>query len=251
MATADGDRTAIVHHPERAGPGAPLVVVLHGSRGTAAQAQADFGWDALADREGFVVAHPDGLGNSWNGGTCCRPATVQGVDDVGFLHALVGMLAEEDGVDLRRVHAVGFSNGAIAAYAWACGRPGDLAGIGPVAGQLLVDCAAPGPLTVVAVHGLADPVVPFDNPGPGEPTAAESLAPFLAAGGCSATSEVTRQAPATVSTWSCAGGRAVVLDAIDGVEHVWPGAGPDAGVGEAPTDATGFLWSRLREATSG
>ena len=157
--TADGDRTAIVHHGASAAAGAPLVVVLHGARGTAADMRANLGWDALADREGLVVAYPDGLDRTWNAGGCCGPARDRGVDDVGFLDALVATLRRDDAVGA--VYAVGFSNGAMMSYAWACARPGALAGIGPVAGALTVDCPAPAPLTVVAVHGTRDERVPI------------------------------------------------------------------------------------------
>ena len=89
----DGGRTAIVHHAALAADGAPLVVVLHGARGTAADMRANLGWDALADREGIVVAYPDGRDRTWNAGRCCGPARDRGVDDVGFLDALVGRCA--------------------------------------------------------------------------------------------------------------------------------------------------------------
>jgi polyhydroxybutyrate depolymerase len=235
--TPGGARTALVHHPATARPGAPLVVVLHGSRGTGAQARADFGWDAVADREGFVVAYPDGTGKSWNGGGCCRPASVDRVDDVGYLEQLVEQIVASDGVDAHRVVAAGFSNGAIMAYAWACARPGRLAGIGPVAGQLLVDCR-PAALPVVAVHGLADTVVSVADPPPGEPTVAQTLAPFLAAGRCASPAD-ERTAAATVTTWSCADGKNVVLELIEGAGHAWPPGGAE------------LVWSKLRAAGVG
>jgi polyhydroxybutyrate depolymerase len=43
---------------------APLVVVLHGGFGNGAQAERAYGWDAEADRFGFVVAYPDGIRRS-------------------------------------------------------------------------------------------------------------------------------------------------------------------------------------------
>ncbi|GAA5112646.1 CE1 family esterase [Pseudonocardia adelaidensis] len=249
VSTAAGDRTAHVHHPQGAPAGAPLVVVLHGAGGSGAQVEADLGWDGLADREGFVVAYPDGLDGTWNGGGCCGRARTRGVDDVGYLAALSGRIAEEDGTDPRRVYAVGFSNGAILAYAWACSRPGDLAGIGPVAGAVLVPCAAPGPVAVVAVHGTEDDRVPFGGGagagGAQYPTVAGSLAPFLAGDGCSPAPALADDPPAAVGTWTCSSGRPVVRDVIDGGGHAWPGAGPDAGTTDTPLDATGFLWSRL------
>lgn len=249
LSTADGDRTAHVHHPDGVAAGAPLVVVLHGAGGTGAQVGADLGWDGLADRQGFVVAYPDGLDGTWNGGGCCGQARSRGVDDVGYLAALAGRIAAEDGADPHRVYAVGFSNGAILAYAWACSRPGDLAGIGPVAGAVLVPCPAPAPLTVVAVHGSADDRVPFDGgagaAGAQYPTVDGSLAPFLSADGCSPTAALTDDPPAAVGTWTCTSGHGVVRDVIADGGHAWPGAGPDAGTTDTPLDATGFLWARL------
>ena len=233
MPTADGERTSLVHRPGTARAGAPLVIVLHGSGGSGAEAEADLGWNAVADREGFVVAYPDGLYGTWNGGACCGTARKHGVDDVGFLRALTTRLTTEDGIDQHRVYAVGFSNGGILAYAWACTRPGDLAGIGPVAGAVLVGCPAPAPLKVVAVHGAADDRVPFaGGPGAGGaqyPSVDGSLAPFLAADGCASPPE---QAGGT-STWTCREDR-VVREVIDGGGHVWPNGTAD------------FLWSRLR-----
>ena len=230
--SADGDRTSLVHVPGSAGDGAPLVIVLHGSGGSGAEAESDFGWDALADEEGFVVAYPDGLNGTWNGGACCGTARRRGVDDIGFLEALTQRLATENRIDPHRVYAVGFSNGGILAYAWACSRPGDLAGIGPVAGAVLVPCTAPAPMKVVAVHGTADDRVPFAGGraagGAQYPGVDGSLAPFLAADGCSDPPAVDGE----VSTWRCRTG-GVVRHVIDGGGHAWP-------------DGTAeFLWPHL------
>jgi polyhydroxybutyrate depolymerase len=232
--TADGERTALVHRPAGTPVGAPLVIVMHGSGGTGAVARSRFGWDPVADRDGFVVAYPDGLDRTWNSGTCCGRSAARSVDDLGYLHGLVDRLAAEDGIDPHRVLAVGFSNGAMMAYAWACARPGDLAGIGPVAGQVLMPCDHPGPLPVVAVHGLADTVVRVTDPPPGKPTAAQSIALFRT--GCAEPPSVERAEPATITTWTCPGGRTVTLDLIDGLGHAWPDG------------AAEFLWARLRPA---
>ena len=246
LRTADGDRTATVHRGSSAVVGAPLVVVLHGAGGTAVDMRSNLGWDALADREDLVVAYPDGLDRTWNAGACCGPARDRGVDDVGFLDALAGALRRDDGVG--DVYAVGFSNGAMMSYAWACARPGALAGIGPVAGALTVDCPEPAPLTVVAVHGTRDERVPIGGgrgpSGVDFPALDASLAPFRTAAACPATGAVADAAPARVDERAC-DGHAVVSDVVDDLPHVWPGAGPDAGRTDGPLDATGFLWAHL------
>ncbi|MHA6792820.1 alpha/beta hydrolase family esterase [Pseudonocardia bannensis] len=248
---AGAGRTAVVVHPPTAGPGAPLVVVLHGAGGSAADARAHLGWDALGERDGFVVAYPDGVDGTWNAGSCCGRARDLGVDDAAYLHELREQLIAEDAVDAGRVYAVGFSNGAMMSYRWACGRPGDLAGIGSVAGTLLVDCPEPAPLTVAAVQGTADDRVPIGGrPQRGFPPLDATLAPFLAAAGCAGDPTVIVEAQATVSTWGCAAGRTVTRDVIDGAPHEWPGAGrDDTGTSDDPLDATGFLWARLRSAS--
>lgn len=159
----------------------PLVVVLHGLGGSGADTAAGSGF---ADVTGVRVVAPDGVGHSWNAGACCGPAHERGVDDVARLDALVARMVAEDGVDPRRVYAVGFSNGAMMAYAWACGSR-TLAGIGVVGGARVTPCPDPGPVAVVAVHGAADRSIPIGGGvGPRSatgfdyPSLAESLAPF-------------------------------------------------------------------------
>jgi len=163
-----------------------------------------------------------------------------------FLDALVATVRRDDGTG--PVYAVGFSNGAMMSYAWACARPGMLAGIGPVAGALVVACPAPAPLTVVAVHGRLDARVPLDGgrgpSGTTFPSLDASLAPFRAAAGCPATPPPT-EPPVRVDARACAEDRSVVSVVVDDLPHAWPGAGPDAGTSDAPSDATGFLWAHL------
>lgn len=253
MRTADGNRSTIVHHPMNVRPGAPLVVVLHPAGASARDMEANFGWDAVADRNGLVVAYPDGaldgFQDTWNGGRCCPPASDLRTDDVGFLDALVTVLRRIDHVG-DEVFSVGFSNGAIMSYAWACARPGALAGIGIVAGAVMADCSSPAPITVVAVHGTVDDRIPIGGgPGPDGaafPALAVSLDPFRTADGCGAHPEVTQLFSARIAIWRCPNGRRIVTDVVKGLDHAWPGAGPTAGSTDGPRDATGFLWANLR-----
>lgn len=246
-----GERSAIVYHPSSAAAGAPLVVVSHGASGTGGQSRLSYGWDDLAERDGFVVAYPDGLDGTWEAGLCCRPTGSPEVDDVAFLHELRDLLIAEDDVDPARVYAVGASNGGMLSYAWACQRPDDLVAIGVVAGALGVSCPAPEPITVVVVHGAADTVIPVDGGGTVFPSLEESLAPFRAAAECPSEPEVDSGPTATVTTWDCAGGKSIVQNVVAGAEHGWPGSGGAAGTDDVPTDSTGFLWSRLQKVPAG
>lgn len=259
LSTASGPRTALVHRPANLPRNAPLVVVMHGAYGTAEHTKASFGWDALADRDGFEVVYPNGYGRFWNAGLCCGLPKDRKVNDVEFLHRLTEQLVATDGVDPRRVYAVGMSNGAMMAYAWACAHPDDVAGIGAVAGALVTSCDPAPAMTVVAIHGSADRSVPI-NGGVGPksvskynyPALSQTLAPFLAADGCLPTPTRTEKAPVQLNTWSCASDRSILLAVVNGMGHDYPGARPADAVKRVlrqppgPLDATTFLWTNLR-----
>lgn len=253
----DGERTAIVYHPTTARPGAPLVVVLHGANGTAADVKSWLGWDELAERDGFVVAYAEAMDKRWNAGFCCRRSDMPDVDDVGFLHELRAQLIAEDDVDPKTVFAVGASNGGMLAYAWACSELGDVLGIGVVSAALTTPCPSPPAISVVAVHGKDDEVVPVNGGlsegGPGNnlsyPSVDQSLAPFLASASCPPQPTVSDAGGASVALWKCPHGRVIVRDIVSGKGHGWPGAGGNSGKSTAPTDSTGYIWfvfSRLR-----
>jgi polyhydroxybutyrate depolymerase len=264
LAVGGMSRTAIVHRPAGLPSGAPLVIVMHGAYGSGEQTRAATGWDALADREGFVVAYPNGAWRTWNAGRCCGPAHVHNVDDVEFLHMLVDEMVQQEGIDRHRVYAVGLSNGAMMAYAWACARPDDLAGIGAVAGALVADCPNPPAVNVVALHGTADRNVPIHGGvGPNSvtrfnyPTLAATIAPFLISDRCTPAPRRNDRAPLHVSTFNCAAGAGVTVAVVDGMDHQWPGAKSSDPirklkdkVAPAPLDATAFLWSHLRSSTT-
>ncbi|GAA4538695.1 PHB depolymerase family esterase [Pseudonocardia xishanensis] len=230
LARPEGPREALVVRPASVAPGAPLVVVMHGSGGTA-QDMRSLGFDDLAARDGVVVAYPQGVGRTWNAGACCGRAASTGVDDVGYLSALVETLVGADGVDPRRVYAVGFSNGAMMSYTWACAG-GALAGIGPVAGAVTGPCPSPTPVTVVAVAGTADDRVPLQGrPERGWASLDATLAPFLTADACGTGSTAT-DGDSTRTTWAC-GGRGVTREVLSGQGHAWPDT------------ATALLWEQF------
>ena len=76
----------------------PLVLVLHGAFGSAREIEQVSGFSELADREGFVVVYPNGIGlfrllRHWNAGFCCGRAMRAGWDDMGFLLKLLETLS--------------------------------------------------------------------------------------------------------------------------------------------------------------
>ena len=248
------ERTCLVHAPAKTPGGpAPLLLVLHGSGGTAEGMVrlTKGGFDALADRERFVVAYPQGVGKSWNDGRhdLRSAAAREDVVDVGFLRDLIAELARWYPVDRRRVFAAGMSNGGMMAMRLACSLAGELRGVAAVASSLSQDAAAACPATsavsVVEIAGTADPIVPY---GGGEvrvlwmgrgtvigaPATAESWAKKA---GCRMAPAETRLAPKVsdgtavrrIEYPGCAAGTRVVLYRVDGGGHAWPGGLPYLG----------------------
>lgn len=230
-------RTYRAYRPAGLDGPAPLVLFFHGYGGSAEQAEADYGWDALADAEGVVVAYVDGVENSFDAGSCCGPAREAGVDDVGAALAVVDDVAERVAVDPDRRYAAGFSNGGAMTYRLAC-ETDVFAAFGPVGGGELVDCSGARPASLLHVHGARDVVVPVDGDpdgtGMGHPPVAESVAGWRDRLGCEP--PVTTDEDRVVTTTAgCPDGREVTLVVADVLEHTWPTAA--TGV-----DATRTLW---------
>jgi polyhydroxybutyrate depolymerase len=227
------------------------------------------GFSGLADKAeqaGFVAVFPSGTGRvdqslSWNAGQCCGPAHREGVDDVAFVNALLDDLMTVCPVDERRVFATGMSNGAMLAYLLASELADRIAAIAPVAGPMgTADCRPSRPVSVCHFHGLQDQYAPFDGGiGPRSLTKVRhfsvehSLDCWVRANGCDPVPQ-TETLPQVADdgtqvsrkVWS--GGRdgsEVVLYAIAGCGHVWPGRTSIftfLGRSTANIDATEVMW---------
>lgn len=227
-------RTYQLHVPAGLDRPAGLVLNLHGAGLTGSEQAAITNYDAVADRYGFVVAYPDGIDLSWADGRGASIPDRQGVDDVGFLTALVDRLVHDYGIDPGRVFATGMSAGAFMANRLACDRADVVAAIAPVAGTLGsgVPCAPSRPVAVLETHGTADPVVPFDGgPMQGRGGASDAVAaPAMASrwrdlDGCPPPSVPTAGDGTGVHRLvadGCAGGTEVAFVTIDGGGHTWP-----------------------------
>ncbi|KLO31829.1 polyhydroxybutyrate depolymerase [Mycolicibacter heraklionensis] len=220
-------RSYRVYRPAGLPAAAPLVVMLHGGFGSAANAERRYGWDELADTAKFVVAYPDGVSRAWNtGGNCCGRAAAEGVDDVGFIAAVVGDVGRAVAIDPARVYVTGMSNGGIMAYTLACAT-GLFAAIGPVAATQLGPCPSPHPTSVLHIHGAADPNIRYDG-GPGAgvaqidgPSVPEVDAFWRTVDDCAPPVSTTDGA-VTSAIADCPSGRSVQLTTIAGGGHQWP-----------------------------
>ncbi|MDE5416275.1 alpha/beta hydrolase family esterase [Alkalihalobacterium chitinilyticum] len=154
----------------------PLMISFHG-RGSNAEGQRFLsGFEAVAEKEGFIVAFPNStaLGHEtllghrfqWNDGRIDTPQFNAGVDDVAFTDALIDYFEGKYNIDPSRIYASGMSNGSIFANRLAVELSDRIAGIGAVTGPLAFPIAQQtpkGPVTVVLFMGVEDPIVPYDG----------------------------------------------------------------------------------------
>jgi polyhydroxybutyrate depolymerase len=231
-------RTVIVHVPSGYTGKSKLALVLnmHGSGSTASAEEAFSGMDATADADHFIVAYPQALipysvGYNWNipGEPMVNgkfpPASAP--SDVTFLTTLVRDLAGRYCIDLSRVYATGVSGGGRMADQLACDASSVFAAIAPVAGlRYPSPCPASRPVPVIAFHGTADMIDPFDGHGLGYWTYSVPTAAHLWAGHeqCAASPQSTAGRGYRLTRYTgCSGGSEVELYAITGEGHEWPG----------------------------
>ncbi len=217
------ERHYVLHipRPARRGPLA-LVVLLHGAGGSGRRVAASTGFSAEADRRGFVAVYPDGLDGVWG-------------DDAPFIRAMLDSVAHEVRVDPDRRYAAGISNGAMFVHRLGCELPGTFAAIAAVAGgmqdETAAACGTASSLSFIAFNGTTDRLIPFDG-GDGRLSATESAAHWARTDGCGAPLDpvpIADRAPhdgtrVRRTTWTgCPPGTAVVLYAVGGGGHTWPG----------------------------
>ena len=195
--------------------GRPVMVVLHALLTGPADAADSTGFDALADRDGVMVAYPSGVKRSFNAGLCCGEAVVQEVDDVAFLEDVVEDLRARGA---GRISVVGFSNGGMMAYRFACARPDLVDTVGVLSGTLEVP-ACDGPIRALHLHGTRDTAVPYEGAA-----YSDRLSAFL------------RPVPAIPPA---APGSSITVRPLEGFPHRWTVPGD-------PVDATQEFWDFAR-----
>lgn len=250
LASGGYARTSLLHVPSSYDParGMPLVVSFHGFGSDATQQTLLTNMSAAADARGFVVAYPQGIGNGWNAGDCCTQLQPAGIDDVGFVRALVARIASEYCIDPKRIYATGMSNGGFMSHRLACEMADVFAAVAPVAGVLGISPATCNPPRVVPImdfHGTSDGVVPYDggmtSPDPfthGFKSVQQTINFWRNKDGC-LDAPVTTYASgdATCVKWSgCRGGGDITLCTIDGGGHTWPGGLPVPTLGKTSVD---------------
>ena len=248
----------------------PLLLALHGRGGDGDGMERLAGLEPLSDREGFLVVYPDGVERSWNDRRGVTPASRKGVDDAGFLVALLDHVAATWKVDARRTYVTGMSNGAFMTHQLACERADRLAAAAPVTGTLTVEqlptCTPSRTVPMVLFHGTLDPFVLHEGgalekaSGGTGLSAAQTRQKWAELDGCSPAPVVTgepdldREDGTTVrreAHGGCRDDASVVLYTIEGGGHTWPGGWQYLGewlVGRTSRDvsASEAMWEFMR-----
>lgn len=263
------ERSYVLHEPAGAAgrKNLPLVLSLHGGGGNAFLNAQQTGFNAEADRSGFIVVHANGTGESrpllnsmgrgfmftWNAGTCCGYAQQNKVDDVGFLRAVIADVRKKYSIDPKRIYASGLSNGAMMSYRLACEASDLIAAVGIVAGAQTVSACKPAqPVSVIHIHGTADQNVPllggvgpksYDR-GP-KPPVLDAIRFWARTDGAAAEPVSSTRGNVRKDVYAGRNGVDVVFYTLAGGGHSWPGGERMLAILDAPSpdlNATKTIW---------
>lgn len=163
------ERSALVQAPPTTGALRPVVVVLHGGTRSNADVFSRSDWPAIAAGAGAILVAPNAVGGNWNDGRTTYQGSFDpsGIDDAGFLMALIDRVLSSYGGDPARVYITGASNGGNMSWRLACEHGRRIAAIAPVISTMPGDaetrCADAPPMPVIAFFGTADPLMRYDG----------------------------------------------------------------------------------------
>jgi len=172
------DRAYTLYTPIDYDAGAPLVVILHGGTGSMREildsTSAQSRWLDIADREGWLIAAPNGfnedtggLGDeqSWNDLRADERGVISQQDDAGFINTVLDQLTAGRAYDPARLFLTGASNGGMMSMRLAIEQPERFPGIASYIASLpeepIIDAAGPTPIMIL--NGDEDPLVLFEG----------------------------------------------------------------------------------------
>lgn len=235
---------------------AALVISLHGAGLWGASQRDASGWNAVADREGFIVVYPSGT--EGDGPRVWEPDPDDHTPgDVTFISDLIDALQRTYNIDASRIYANGLSNGGGFSFVLSCTLSHRIAAVGLVGAAHTAPwswCKDPPPMPMIAFHGTADYFTPYRGgrswvaPKP-FPDIRGWTANWARRNHCGITPIESRVAADVVRSEypDCADGMEVLLYTIVGGGHTWPGGGdlPEWAVGPTSRsiDASSEMWA--------
>lgn len=201
----------------------PLVISLHGFTSNPAQHAEETGWTAKSEAEGFVVVYPGGTGEPprWT----IQPDAPLYQNDLEFFEQIIDNFQRGLNIDPNRVYLVGFSLGASMAERLVCETPEKFAAVALVSGAYFraADCQPATSLPLLAMHGDADSVVPYEGNDQAYGFAEWGVV-WAERNGCmGAPATFTNSDGQPALVWAeCGEGAPVSQITVPGGDHEWP-----------------------------
>ena len=164
------ERSFLIYVPKNIKENAPLVVAIHGYTSSAKTLMGYSGINQIADKEGFLVAYPQGTKDSrdnhfFNVGYEFHSDSK--VNDVNFIREIVLNLTKDYKLNSKRVFATGMSNGGDMSYLLACTSSDLFTAVAPVAGVMMKDtlenCNPEKKIPIFEIHGTKDSISKFEG----------------------------------------------------------------------------------------
>lgn len=241
------DRSYIVHVPPQFDDQheVPAVIMLHGSGGSAEEAESYTGFDDESDREGFIVAYPNATlpfpnrasarytnPALWHERCGLGDLASRSRADVDFISAVIDELERDYSADPDRIYVTGFSNGASMTFSLGVNLSDRLAAIAPVSGQFPDKQGSLSyPLPLLFIVGDEDPIHPFEGDelpltGPDiETPTMKTLLHWRQMLECKERKmNLVSEGVTQLRFNDCTRGGEIVAYTVEGLGHIWPGA---------------------------
>ena len=210
----------------------PLLFDFHGFGHSGAGVWQVSGFRALAEKHHFITVYPTGLpikltlrGQEYTNAGWQMEASKTN-RDLAFVRAMLTEIGNNYCIDLERVYATGFSNGAFFSSLLGCEMSETFAAVAPVSGGgLRSPCKPKRPVPIIIHHGNQDTLITVDRARAGRDQ-------WVQANKCEDSPGKNPDAPACQRYSQCLG-RSAVVYCEESFAHRWP------------SQATGRIWSFL------
>lgn len=206
-------RKTLTYIPKNVEKSPALVISLHGMNQDPEYQQKQTQWNALADKEGFIVTYPLGNNKMWD---------TNGTTDVKFVETVIKEMINQHHVDKNRIYLSGFSMGSWLGYHCLETIGDQIAAFGPVSGvDIGKQPKANRKVPIMHIHGTGDDVFKYtgdpSHMAGGYPSIEEYVKKWAAYEGCDANNpQVVRPYPSSRKTANAT--RTIYNNANDDVE---------------------------------
>ena len=197
ITVGSGIRKTYTYIPVNVEKSPALVISLHGMNQDPEYQQKQTQWNAMADKEGFIVTYPLGNNKMWD---------TNGTSDVKFVETVIKEMINQHHVDKNRIYLSGFSMGSWLGYHCLETIGDQIAAFGPVSGvDIGKQPKANRKVPIMHIHGTGDDVFKYtgdpSHMAGGYPSIEEYVKKWAAYEGCDANNpQVVRPYPSSRKT---------------------------------------------------